>query len=101
MWLNRSLLPDGRLDLCKMVVGETGIKPLLAAMQGNETVKRLLLGNNIVGNKGAQWIADFINNGSKLTTWYIAGNGILVIRELTPCYPMHFCGLSYNKSHWP
>ena len=36
----RTLLPDGRLDLCKMVVGNTGIKPLLDAMQNNDSVKR-------------------------------------------------------------
>eukprot|EP00026_Physarum_polycephalum_P001088 Phypoly_transcript_01089.p1 GENE.Phypoly_transcript_01089~~Phypoly_transcript_01089.p1 ORF type:complete len:1180 (+),score=247.08 Phypoly_transcript_01089:133-3672(+) len=72
-----SLLPDGRLDLCKMVVGPTGIKPLLECMEGNDSVKRLLLGNNIVGNQGARWISEFITNkGSKLTTWYIAGNDI-------------------------
>lgn len=60
-----------------MVVGKTGIKPLLEAMEGNDAVKRLLLGNNVVGDQGAKLISDFINKGSKLTTWYIAGNDIL------------------------
>jgi hypothetical protein len=63
-----------------MVVGPTGIKPLLDCMAGNDSVKRLLLGNNIVGNQGAKWISEFITKGSKLTTWYIAGNGILYAR---------------------
>lgn len=69
-------MPDGRLDLCKMVVGKTGIKPLLDSMEGNDSVKRLLLGNNVVGDYGAKFISEFINKGSKLTTWYIAGNDI-------------------------
>eukprot|EP01102_Stenamoeba_stenopodia_P011184 TRINITY_DN3420_c0_g1_i1.p1 TRINITY_DN3420_c0_g1~~TRINITY_DN3420_c0_g1_i1.p1 ORF type:complete len:1127 (+),score=293.80 TRINITY_DN3420_c0_g1_i1:148-3381(+) len=71
-----TITTDGRLDLCKQVVGSTGIKPLLDAMEGNEAVKKLLLGNNVVGNVGAKAIAEFIRNGAKLTTWYIAGNEI-------------------------
>jgi hypothetical protein len=40
-------------------------------------VKRLLLGNNIVTDSGAEAIAQFIaSKESKLTTWYIAGNQI-------------------------
>eukprot|EP01133_Synstelium_polycarpum_P018800 gene18800-22483_t len=69
-------MPDGRLDLCKQVVGPEGIKPLLGAMRKHSTIKRLLLGNNIVGNGGAEAIADYIKNNidSKIDTWYIAGN---------------------------
>jgi len=37
-----TITTDGRLDLCKQVVGSTGIKPLLDAMEGNEAVKVLL-----------------------------------------------------------
>ncbi|GAM24530.1 hypothetical protein SAMD00019534_077050 [Acytostelium subglobosum LB1] len=81
-------MPDGRLDLCKQVVGPEGIKPLLGAMRQHSTIKRLLLGNNIVGNGGAQAIADYIeyNPDSKIDTWYIAGNnfdeeGITLIAE--------------------
>ena len=40
-----TLTPDGRLDLCKQVVGPEGIRPLLGAMQFTSRVKRLLLGN--------------------------------------------------------
>eukprot|EP00455_Lapot_gusevi_P040540 TRINITY_DN4593_c0_g1_i6.p1 TRINITY_DN4593_c0_g1~~TRINITY_DN4593_c0_g1_i6.p1 ORF type:complete len:651 (+),score=290.45 TRINITY_DN4593_c0_g1_i6:145-2097(+) len=55
-----TLVSDGRLDLCKQVVGSQGIGPLLDSMRGNPHIKRLLLGNNIVGDYGAKLIADFI-----------------------------------------
>lgn len=70
-------MPDGRLDLCKQVVGPEGIGPLLSAMDGNPHVRRLLLGNNIIGNAGASKIADFIRAGrTRVNVWYIAGNRI-------------------------
>ncbi|MFN3199659.1 MAG: DUF924 family protein [Bradymonadia bacterium] len=72
-----TLTPDGRLDLCKQVVGPAGIEPLLSAVDSNPQVKRLLLGNNIVGNTGAGAIAEFIRSGqSPVQVWYIAGNHI-------------------------
>jgi len=48
------------VDLCKQVVGPKGIKPILDAVGKNNHIDRFLLGNNIVGNEGAQVIADFI-----------------------------------------
>lgn len=48
------------VDLCKQVVGPKGIKPILDAVGKNGHIDRFLLGNNIVGNEGAQVIADFI-----------------------------------------
>lgn len=71
-----TLTPDGRLDLCKQVVGPQGIGPLLGAMQFTTRVKRLLLGNNIVGDEGAAAIASFLRarRDSPLDCWYIAGN---------------------------
>lgn len=73
-----TLTPDGRLDLCKQVVGPDGIRPLLGAMMFSHKVKRLLLGNNIVGDGGAAAIAAFIRErqDSPLECWYIAGNQI-------------------------
>jgi hypothetical protein len=47
-----ALVPDGRLDLCKQVVGPKGVGPLmesLATRPASHRVTRLLLGNNIVG----------------------------------------------------
>lgn len=70
-----TLVPDGRLDLCKQVVGPKGIEPLMDALLGNDHVKTLLLGNNIVGVGGGKALGKAIADPrSKLTTWYIAGN---------------------------
>lgn len=73
-----TLTTDGRLDLCKQVVGPRGIGPLLDAMKMSGHVKRLLLGNNIVGDGGAAAIADYIREraDSPMECWYIAGNHI-------------------------
>jgi Ran GTPase-activating protein (RanGAP) involved in mRNA processing and transport/predicted esterase len=70
-----TLMPDGRLDLCKQVVGPAGIGPLLDALDGNPHVHRLLLGNNVVGPTGADRIARFIaSRDSHVRVWYLAGN---------------------------
>lgn len=73
-----TLTVDGRLDLCKQVVGPEGIRPLLGAMKHSDHVKRLLLGNNIIGDGGAAAIAGFLRErrDSPLDCWYIAGNQI-------------------------
>lgn len=68
-----TITTDGRLDLCKQVVGPNGIGPLLKAMNKSSHVKRLLLGNNIVSDSGAISIADEMRV-SKLECFYIAGN---------------------------
>jgi len=82
-----TLTPDGRLDLCKQVVGPDGIQPLLGAMRASHQVKRLLLGNNIVGDGGAAAIAAFIRDrtDSPLECWYIAGN------QIGPAGIQHVC----------
>jgi len=74
-----TLCSDGRLDLCKQVIGPRGISDLinsLAADNANhKLVQHILLGNNIAGDNLGLAIANFINSGSSaLTTWYIAGN---------------------------
>ncbi|MEQ1569389.1 MAG: DUF924 family protein [Myxococcota bacterium] len=72
-----TVMPDGRLDLCKQVVGPAGIGPLLSALADNVHVDRVLLGNNVVGRDGAIQIARFVRSGhSKVNVWYIAGNEI-------------------------
>eukprot|EP00324_Dicrateria_rotunda_P007571 CAMPEP_0206181914 /NCGR_PEP_ID=MMETSP1474-20131121/69090_1 /ASSEMBLY_ACC=CAM_ASM_001110 /TAXON_ID=97495 /ORGANISM="Imantonia sp., Strain RCC918" /LENGTH=258 /DNA_ID=CAMNT_0053596271 /DNA_START=1999 /DNA_END=2772 /DNA_ORIENTATION=+ len=76
-----TIVPDGRLDLCKQVIGPKGIDPLLHSMTNNEQVKRLLLGNNIVGDDGAKSIAHAIETNAvpNMDTWYIAGNNISAV----------------------
>ncbi|KAJ6567688.1 hypothetical protein DFH09DRAFT_1314207 [Mycena vulgaris] len=68
---------DGRLDLCKMVVGPTHIEKLLDALEMNTVVTQFLLGNNVISTTGARRIAKFIaDHPDRIETWYIAGNHI-------------------------
>ncbi|KAF8213442.1 hypothetical protein K438DRAFT_1750724 [Mycena galopus ATCC 62051] len=71
------LYDDGRLDLCKMVVGPTHIEKLLDALEENTVVTQFLLGNNVISTTGGRRIARFIaDHPSRIETWYIAGNHI-------------------------
>ncbi|KAK2595540.1 hypothetical protein QQS21_006714 [Conoideocrella luteorostrata] len=68
---------DGRMDLCKMVVGPDHIWSLVQSLRGNQFVRHFLLGNNIIGQSGARAIATFINElPERMETWYLAGNCI-------------------------
>lgn len=79
-FLKGTVTTDGRLDLCKQVIGPNGVQPLLDSMQNSKHIDRILLGNNIIGDDGAKLIADFIASGkSTILIWYIAGNNITSI----------------------
>jgi hypothetical protein len=68
---------DGRMDLCKMVVGPDHIWRLMDSLRGNHFVRHFLLGNNIIGPSGARAIANFISElPDRMDTWYLAGNCI-------------------------
>ncbi|KAF4949623.1 hypothetical protein FSARC_13431 [Fusarium sarcochroum] len=68
---------DGRMDLCKMVVGPDHIGKLMDSLRPNEFVRHFLLGNNIIGPVGAHEIANFIQDlPNRMDTWYLAGNCI-------------------------
>jgi Ran GTPase-activating protein (RanGAP) involved in mRNA processing and transport len=71
------LYDDGRMDLCKKVVGPPHIGSLLESLKTNTFVKHFLLGNNIIGPTGAKHIADFVYEfPDRIDTWYLAGNCI-------------------------
>ncbi|KAG0268625.1 hypothetical protein DFQ27_006263 [Actinomortierella ambigua] len=68
---------DGRMDLCKMVVGPDHIWQLMDSLRPNEFVRHFLLGNNIIGPSGARAIASFVRDlPNRMETWYLAGNCI-------------------------
>ncbi|QKF94529.1 leucine-rich repeat protein [Fadolivirus algeromassiliense] len=69
---------DGRMDLCKQVVGPPHIGKLMASLKNNTNIEHFLLGNNIIGINGANAISEFLLNEHKpqIKTWYIAGNEI-------------------------
>ncbi|KAL7928757.1 hypothetical protein V8C35DRAFT_317226 [Trichoderma chlorosporum] len=68
---------DGRMDLCKMVVGPDHIGRLMDSLRTNTHVRHFLLGNNIIGPAGVQAISRFITEfPERMETWYLAGNCI-------------------------
>lgn len=71
------LYSDRRLDLCKMVVGPTHIEALVKSLKTNKFVEHFLLGNNIIGPRGARCISNFLKEvPDQISTWYLAGNCI-------------------------
>lgn len=72
---NRGIVyEDGRLDLCKKVVGPTHIGNLMEALESNHQIRHFLLGNNAISTTGAKRIAEFIEKyPDQMETWYLAG----------------------------
>ena len=70
---------DGRLDLCKQVVGPAHIEQLMQSLRPNGQVQHFLLGNNVIGRPGADAIAAFLRDRRNrpqlpaVRTWYLAG----------------------------
>jgi Ran GTPase-activating protein (RanGAP) involved in mRNA processing and transport len=69
---------DGRMDLCKQVVGPTWIESLMESLKHNTHIEHFLLGNNIINERGANAIKRFLleEHSPKIKTWYLAGNDI-------------------------
>ena len=70
---------DGRMDLCKQVVGPSWISNLMRSLVPNTQIKHFLLGNNIIGPNGGKAIKEFLLNPNKkphIETWYLAGNDL-------------------------
>lgn len=69
---------DGRMDMCKQVVGSPWISQLMESIRNNQNIKHFLLGNNIIGFEGAKAIARFLKHKHRpqIKTWYLAGNDI-------------------------
>ncbi|KAL8854158.1 MAG: hypothetical protein Q9221_001080 [Calogaya cf. arnoldii] len=76
-WEKGMLYRDGRMDLCKKVVGPPWIGRLMFSLKSNTFVRHFLLGNNIIGPTGVQELATYLrNNPNQMETWYLAGNCI-------------------------
>lgn len=81
IFVKGAIFPDGRMDLCKQVVGPTSIKELCEVVKRSKIVKHFLLGNNVALQEdeieGAEAIASIMrDNEKKIETWYLAGNCI-------------------------
>lgn len=76
-----AIFPDGRLDLCKQVVGPTSINTLCNVVGKTKIIKHFLLGNNVAfqdnSQEGAASMGKLMsNNDIPIETWYLAGNCI-------------------------
>lgn len=69
---------DGRMDMCKQVVGPNWIEQLMESLKNNNKIEHFLLGNNIINTTGALAIKSFLKSLHlpKIKTWYLAGNCI-------------------------
>src|SRR5262245_18333753 len=59
-----TLLPDGRLDLCKQGVGPAGAAAVAGAVRGHPQVRHLLLGADGLGDGGAEAVAGLVCGGT-------------------------------------
>lgn len=75
-FIRGAVYPDGRMDLCKQVVGPTWIGDLMTALKSNTQVQHFLLGNNITNLEGGRAIGEFLTTPrpNKIKTWYLAGS---------------------------
>lgn len=71
-----SVLPDGRLDLCKQSLGAEGCQRITNALVGNDHICSLLLGTDGIGDVGASAVSKLIESNSKLKIVYLGCNGI-------------------------
>ena len=71
-----TLLPDGRLDLCKQSVGAAGCARIVEALKNNSQVKSVLLGTDAIGDEGARVVAQLIENNRNLEVIYLGCNNI-------------------------
>lgn len=97
------LYEDGRMDLCKKVLGPPNIGSLMKSLSANSHVKHFLLGNNVIGPSGCRRLADFIERyPDRMQTWYLAGNCIdpdslvRLVEALTRSKPVRSVWLKRN-----
>ncbi len=71
-----TLLPDGRLDLCKQTIGPAGAEIVVSALKHSSQVRHLLMGADRVGASGAAAVASLVAERESLQTVYLGCNGI-------------------------
>lgn len=80
VFVRGAMFPDGRMDLCKQVVGPSSIVRLCETVASSKIVKHFLLGNNVAFQEneevGAQAVADLMKTNTSVVTYYFAGNNI-------------------------
>lgn len=76
-----TVLPGGRLDLCKQALGPDGAARVLEAL-GGSGIRAILFGTGAIGNTGAQAVADTLDRGVALETVYLGCNKITDVGPL-------------------
>lgn len=81
VFVRGAVFPDGRMDLCKQVVGPTSLRNLCETVNKSKIVRHFLLGNNVALQQqqvsGAEAFSSVMRNPEqKIRTWYLAGNCI-------------------------
>jgi Ran GTPase-activating protein (RanGAP) involved in mRNA processing and transport len=71
-----TLMPDGRLDMCKQNLGVTGCELVAQALETDRTISSLLLGTNGIGDIGVKSIAKLITRNDNLEVVYLGCNAI-------------------------
>jgi Ran GTPase-activating protein (RanGAP) involved in mRNA processing and transport len=71
-----TLLPDGRLDLCKQGVGPEGTRAVAAALRCSPHVVHVLLGADGIGDVGARAVAELAGAHPGLQTVFLGCNYI-------------------------
>lgn len=79
-FIRGTMFSDGRMDLCKQVVGPISIGSLCDVVSNAKIVKHFLLGNNVAlqdhEEDGAHAISSVMRGSTPIETWYLAGNCI-------------------------
>ena len=76
-----TVLPDGRLDLCKQSIGPDGAQRVLEAL-GGTSIRSILFGTGAIGNDGARAVAAALDRGVELDTVYLGCNKITDVGPL-------------------
>ncbi|MEG4804998.1 ribonuclease inhibitor [Microcoleus sp. ARI1-B5] len=71
-----TVMPDGRLDLCKQDLGVMGCHLVTEALANNDAIASLLLGTNGIGDLGAKDVARLIQRNNRLEIVYLGCNAI-------------------------
>lgn len=79
-----TVLPGGRLDLCKQAIGPEGAARVLDALHRTDGsgIRAILFGTGAIGNTGARAVADTLDRGVALETVYLGCNRITDVGPL-------------------
>ena len=91
-----ALYSDGRVDMCKQVPGPAWIEQFVRSVadDAGASVRHFLMGNSVVGRRGADAIAAYVRRDRPaIETWYLAGN------ELDAGCAEQLCGALKDDPH--